>query len=455
MATSMRGLPFLQAWIKKQNSACECITHSAGTIVDTRRRDRRARFQLWDGNHTDSMGTFSGLLGNRALVTFMAGHFTVDMYGGVLPVLYPLMVSEFGLTNASVGLVALAYTGAASLSQPFFGYLSDRFGSRYFAVISMCWSASMVGIIGFAPSYGLLVLLALLAGLGSGAYHPQGASNASAAAGDERRNSALAFYTVGGSSGFALGPVIGAVAFLILGRHGTIFLLPFGFLVALLMWRELKRLGLGVAMHHASQRAVQTAIEWKPLIMVMGVVMLRSWVFVATAAFIPLWFSEQGYSAGFYSVLTTLVLGFAAVGTMVGGLLADKFGQRPVLIGSLLLSAPLLVAFALFPGPQSFIIGPAFSFCAEMGTSVTLVIAQRLLPGRVGMASGFILGMGFVTGGIGVPVTGFIADRYGMAEALMMNSVLALLAAALVLVIPRRALAGRQPAPAPAPAGLS
>lgn len=189
--------------------------------------------------------------------------------------------------------------------------------------------------------------------------------------------------------------------------------------------------------------------------MVMGVVMLRSWVFVSTAAFIPLWFSDQGYSAAFYSVLTTLVLGFAAVGTMTGGLLADKFGQRPVLVGSLIAAAPLLVIFAMFPGPQSFVIGPAFSFFTEMGTSVTLVVAQRLLPGRVGMASGFILGMGFVTGGIGVPVTGFVADRFGMAEALMMNSVLALLAAALVLVIPRRALVGRRPSPAAASASVS
>lgn len=398
------------------------------------------------------MNTLRDLFRNRALLTFMAGHFTVDMYGGILPVLYPLMVAEFSLTNASVGVIALAYTGAASLSQPLFGYLADRFGSRYFAVISMCWSAFMVGIIGFAPSYGLLIFLSLMAGLGSGAYHPQGASNASAAAGDVKRNSALAFYTVGGTSGFALGPVIGASAFLALGRYGTIFLLPFGFIVAMLMWKQLKQLGLGVAQHHATQRAVQAAIEWKPLLLVMGVVMLRSWVFASMVSFIPIWFNDQGYSPEFYSVLTTLVLGFGAAGTLTGGLLADRMGQRTILVTSLIGSAPFLLMFAMFPGPQSLIFGPAFAFLADMGISITLVMAQRLLPGRVGMASGFILGMGFVTGGIGVPVTGFLADRYGMAEALMMNTVLVVVAAAIVMIIPRRAIVDAATAAAPRPA---
>lgn len=398
------------------------------------------------------MNTFKDLFRNKPLLTFMAGHFTVDMYGGILPVLYPLMVAEFSLDNASVGLIALAYTGAASLSQPFFGYLADRFGSRYFAVLSMCWSALMVGLIGFSPSYGLLIFFAFMAGLGSGAYHPQGASNASAAAGDVKRNSALAFYTVGGTSGYALGPIIGAVAFLILGRYGTIFLLPFGFVVAFLMLRQLKKLGLGVSQYHATQRAVQAAVEWRPLLLVMAVVMLRSWVFSSMVAFIPLWFNEQGYSVGFYSVLTTAVLGLGAAGTLTGGILADRMGQRTILIASLVGSAPFLLLFAAFPGPQSLIFGPAFAFLADMGISITLVMAQRLLPGRVGMASGFILGMGFVTGGLGVPVTGYLADRFGMGQALMMNTTLVIVAAAVVMLIPKRAIIDPVVAPIATPA---
>jgi FSR family fosmidomycin resistance protein-like MFS transporter len=380
------------------------------------------------------------LFTNPALITFTMGHFTVDMFSGLLPVLYPIMSKRFDLSNADIGFIALAYTAASSLSQPLFGYLADRYGSRNFAVASLVWSASMVGLAGLAPTYPALLAFAMLAGLGSGAYHPQGASNAAASVGDARRNTAMSAYTVGGTGGYSLGPLIGAALFALFGGYGTLVLAPFGFIVAYNMLRQLRRLGLGLAQRHANARAEQRAIPWRLLAPVMIVVMLRSWVSLSVVSFIPIWFEDQGRSSGFYSVLTTCVLAAGAVGTLVGGLLADRIGQRVVLGVSLAAAIPSLLLFAALPGTQSLVFGPLFGFWSDMGLSITLVIAQRLLPGRVGVASGFILGMGFVTGGIGVPVTGALADRVGVGHALMLTSLLIVAAALLVTRIPRAAL---------------
>ncbi|MEX2314293.1 MAG: MFS transporter [Thermomicrobiales bacterium] len=397
------------------------------------------------------MDRVRGLVQHRALLVFAMGHFTVDMFGGLMPVLYAIMADEFDLSNADIGLIALAYTAASSLSQPLFGYLADRFGSRYFAVASMMWSAGMVGFAGLAPSYATLIVISVLAGLGSGAYHPQGASNAAAVSGDMRRNTAMSVYTVGGTTGYALGPVLGASIFFFFGRSGTLAVAPFGFIIALLMLQQLRQLGLGVREHHASQRSVQGSINWKPLLIVLSVVMLRSWVTLSVVTFIPVWFKDLGYSATFYSFLATLVLAFGAVGTITGGILAEKIGQRAVLSISLICAVPALVLFAAFPGPLSLLFGPLFGFFVEMGLSITLVMAQRLLPGRVGVASGFILGMGFVTGGIGAPVTGAMADDIGTGPAIMLMAILIVAAAAIAARIPRSALQQRPPATTPAP----
>ncbi|HYI14318.1 MAG TPA: MFS transporter [Thermomicrobiales bacterium] len=388
---------------------------------------------------------------HRALLVFAMGHFTVDMFGGLMPVLYALMADEFDLSNADIGLIALAYTAASSLSQPLFGYLADRFGSRYFAVASMMWSAGMVGLAGLAPSYAMLIVISALAGLGSGAYHPQGASNAAAVSGEMRRNTALSVYTVGGTSGYALGPVLGALIFFFFGRYGTLVVAPFGFIIALLMLQQLRQLGLGVREHHASQRAIQGNVNWKPLLIVLSVVMLRSWVTLSVVTFIPVWFKDLGYSATFYSILATSVLAFGAVGTITGGILADRIGQRAVLSVSLVCSAPALILFAAFPGPLSFLFGPLFGFFVEMGLSITLVMAQRLLPGRVGVASGFILGIGFVTGGIGAPITGAVADDIGTGAAIMLMAFLIVAAAAIATRIPRVALQQPRQMPASTP----
>lgn len=379
------------------------------------------------------MSTLRDLARNRALLTFMLGHFTVDMYGGLLPVLYPLMALQFDLTKEAVGLVALAYSGTSSLSQPLFGYLTDRFGSRVLAPASMVWAAVMFAVIGFSPNYGVLVLLACFAGLGSGAYHPLGASNVSLVAGDQQKNTALSVYTAGGTAGYALGPVLGALIFALLGTRGSAAVLPVGLISAVLIGRSLAHLQLAsrmAATPAARADEPRQAIQWRALAPVVAVTMLRSWAMLSLVTFIPLWYADMGYSSGFYGALTTLVIAGGAIGTIVGGVLADRLGQRRVLIWSLAVTIPALLLFVGVPGPIALLTGPLFGLLADSSLSITLVMAQRLLPGRVGMASGFILGIGFVTGGIGVPITGKIADHFGTSVALLSLSILLVLALA-------------------------
>ncbi|MDP9371480.1 MAG: hypothetical protein M3Q65_03285, partial [Chloroflexota bacterium] len=78
-------------------------------------------------------------LRNRPLLTLMLGHFTVDLYAGLLPVLYPLLIDRFALDLKTVGVVSLAYTGVASLSQPLFGWLADRYGTRFIG-LALAWT---------------------------------------------------------------------------------------------------------------------------------------------------------------------------------------------------------------------------------------------------------------------------------------------------------------------------
>src|SRR5918998_4046335 len=105
---------------------------------------------------------------NRALLTLMAGHFTVDLLSGVLTVTYPLLRDRFALDLAAIGLVATLFTASFSLSQPLFGYVIDRFDTRYLAGAAVAWMALFVGLLGVAASYPVLLVLAGLGRVGSG-----------------------------------------------------------------------------------------------------------------------------------------------------------------------------------------------------------------------------------------------------------------------------------------------
>jgi MFS transporter, FSR family, fosmidomycin resistance protein len=383
---------------------------------------------------------------NPALLTFMLGHFTVDLYSGLLPVLYPLMAIQFDLSNRDVGVIALSFMLASSLSQPLFGYLSDKHGSRYLAPASLAWAAIMFGVIGLSPSTGFFMFAAFMAGLGSGAYHPQGAANAAAAVRDESRNTAMSIYTVSGTGGFALGPILGALIFGVFHQEGVLLMVPLGLISAWLVFRSLVKLNLGLPERRATGSVDQQfSVRWRYLAPVIAIVMLRSWVFLSVVTLSPLWYQELGYSARFYGLLVTAMLGIGALGTIAGGVLADRLGQRQVLVASLVLSIPALYVFLYFPGPWALLTGAALGFLVDMSISVTLVMAQGMVHGRAGMASGLILGIGFVTGGIGVPITGAMADIMGIQTALGITGVLLFGALAIVLMLPEH-IARRTPA---------
>ena len=378
------------------------------------------------------------ILANGALVTLMLGHFTNDMFGGVLPMLYPEAKDRFGIGNAEVGLVTLAYTGASSLSQPFFGYLTDRHGRRWFAPAVLLWGACWVSLYGFAGSFAVFVALAGLAGLASGAYHPFGASNAAAVTDEGGRNTALSVYTVGGTTGYALGPLVGVALLEIFGPEGTAALLLPGVVAAALIYAQMGRV------ERARRRPVVLVapppIQWPIMARVVGLVMLRAWAILVVVQFVPIWYDELGYGGATYGALTTTIIFAGVVGTLIGGMLADRVGQRTVIFASLLLAIPPLLLFAGLPGPLAFLTGALFGVCADASLSVTLVSAQRLMPGRTGVASGMILGLGFITGGIGVPLTGSLADAIGMQAAIASLALLLVAGAALGWSIPRTAL---------------
>lgn len=383
------------------------------------------------------------VLSNGALLTLMLGHFTNDLMGGVLPMLYPSMKDRFDLDNAAVGLVTLSYTSASSLCQPLFGYLSDRFGRHWFVPVPLVWGSCFVALYGFAGSYGAFLALAALAGVGSGAYHPLGASNAAGVTSDRERNTALSIYTAGGTTGYAIGPLVAVGLLAAFGLHGTAALLVPGLIVSGLIFTQIGRVAREQGRRQAVAAANQGPTELGILVRVIGVVMLRSWVAMAPLQFLSVWYDDLGYRSAFYGALSTTVIISGVVGTLTGGVLADRVGPRRVIVGSLLLAIGPLLLFAGFPGPAAFLTGALFGIFVDTSLSVTLVAAQRLLPGRTGIASGVILGLGFITGGIGVPVTGRIADAVGIQTAIAMLGVLAVAAAALATTIPWERLGSR------------
>ncbi|HEV2217102.1 MAG TPA: MFS transporter [Candidatus Dormibacteraeota bacterium] len=390
-------------------------------------------------------------LRNGKLISLMLGHLTVDSYVGVIPVLYPVLIGRFDLNFATVGLISLAYSGTAAISQPLFGVIADRYGTR-FTGASLAWTAITFALVGFVPTFPLLVALACLSGLGTGAFHPFGALDVRALLPKRSRSAGMSIYVTAGTVGVAIGPLIGIGLLTWFGLRGTGWLLIPGVVTgAYLLWR-MRKPAPGAAIERKAVPASTQVVPLLAIAAVIGVMMSRSWTVSVFQAFTPTWYKELGYGPGFYGPLVTTLVLASAVGTVGCGALADRFGRRTVIIGTLILSIPAILLYTLFPGPWGFVTGIAIGFLAASTAPLMLLMAQQLMASRAGLASGLVMGLGFVTGAIGVPINGAIGDAIGLQKSLMTHVILVVVTIGVAWLLPTESEMERYSAVAAPPA---
>jgi FSR family fosmidomycin resistance protein-like MFS transporter len=367
----------------------------------------------------------------------MLGHFTVDSYVGVIPILYPLLIGRFHLSFATVGLVSLAYGGMAAISQPLFGILADRFGTR-FTGLALAWTAITFSVVGFVNSFPLLLALALASGIGSGAFHPLGALDVRGLLPKWRRSFGMSIYVTAGTVGVAAGPLIGILAFGAFGIHGTGLLVVPGLVTGgYLLWRMRAQPAAGLAGAVRKTAVASGPVPVLALAAVIGVMMSRSWTVNVFQAFTPTWYRQLGYGPEFYGPLATTLVLASAAGTVGCGSLADRFGRRTIILGTLVLSVPAIFLFTMFPGPWAFLTAILIGLLAASTAPLMLLMAQQLMASRAGLASGLVMGLGFVTGAIGVPINGAIGDAVGLQKSLLTHVILVIATIGIAWFLPR------------------
>jgi SHS family lactate transporter-like MFS transporter len=101
---------------------------------------------------------------------------------------------------------------------------------------------------------------------------------------------------------------------------------------------------------------------------------------------------EFGTDVRAVSVAVTLTLAMRPVGALVFGMLADRFGRRPVLMADILLFSLLALACAFAPSlPVLLVLRAAFGFAMGGEWGIGASLAMETLPARArGLASGVL-----------------------------------------------------------------
>ena len=362
-----------------------------------------------------------------------------DMMQSLILAMYPILKGEFSLSFTQIGLITLTYQLTASLLQPLVGLFTDKKPLPYSLPFGMMSTLIGLLLLGFAPSFEVVLLAAAFVGIGSSIFHPESSRIARLASGGQH-GLAQSVFQVGGNTGTAIGPLLAAAVIVPFGQRSVAWFA----LAALAGVFLLFQVSRWYATHHvgATARKASTAVAPYPRNVVLG----------AIAVLLVLIFSKYFYVAGLSSFYTFyLIENFglsvqsaqlhlfyflfaSAIGTVVGGPIGDRIGRKPVIWFSILGVAPFALmlphANLFWTTTLTIIIGLVLS----SAFSAILVYAQELMPGKVGMVSGLFFGFAFGMGGLGAAVLGILADRTSIAFVYQAIAYLPLLGIAAILL---------------------
>jgi FSR family fosmidomycin resistance protein-like MFS transporter len=370
----------------------------------------------------------------RGMTLLSTGHASVDFSGGALPALLPFLKTEFHLSYTLVAVLILASTLSSSIIQPLFGLWSDRRGAIWLLPAGVAIGGLGMAAASDAPQYWLVALLVIVSGLGTAAYHPEGSKFAAYTSG-RKRASGMSLFSVGGNVGYGLGALVVTPIIVAFGlKGGWLLVVPAAVVAA---WLLVRTPYLLTFLPDGESRAWKGGDnDVRSLVILLIVITFRSLAWFGLITFVPLYEVSQGHSTSYGNYVFAAMLLVGAVGTLVAGPLADRFGLRTVLMGSFAVCTPLILVFHLVGGIPGAV-ALAGVGAAVVGTfGITMVMAQEFLPGNIGMASGLAVGFAIGLGGIAAVFLGAIADSVDLRAALFVSAAAPLVGLVLTTLLP-------------------
>nr|WP_274630633.1 MFS transporter [Mesorhizobium shangrilense] len=359
-------------------------------------------------------------------------HMLNDIMQSLLSAIYPMLKDGYRLDFWQIGMLTLTFQVTASLFQPLVGIYTDKRPLPYSLPFGM--GSTLIGLVvlAYAGNYWLLLTGAAFIGFGSAVFHPEASRVARMASGG-RYGLAQSLFQVGGNFGQSIGPLLAAFIVVPLGQGSVAWfslaaLLGMGVLWQVSNWYSRNRVAVATNVSSAIIAISRSRLVIALLVLV-ALTFSKNVYMASISSYYTFYLIEKfGVSVQDSQVFLFLFLFAAALGTVIGGPIGDRYGAKFVIWLSIVGAVPFTLALpyvdSLFwTAVLSFAIGVimASSFPA------IVVFAQELLPGRVGMVAGVFFGFAFGIGGIAAAVLGILADTHGIDFVYMVCSYLPLL----------------------------
>ena len=359
----------------------------------------------------------------KIIKTLSFGHFTIDAYSGFLNPIMPFIAAKIGISMAIATVLISISNLTSSLSQPFFGYLADRWQRRFFIFWGMLLASIFLSCLGIANNIFTLIICLLFGHMGVSFFHPQATSFAYSNSECKTNSKELSIFIAMGTFGFALGPAISSGITQLWGLEKLPFACVFGLVMAFVLLKNVPKITTVEKEKPKASLllALKKIFSNKPVSILVFASIVKSFVVSSFQIILPFYWKNINYSVAIIGIILFVFMLAGALGVVLSPVVEKKLGVKNVFYISLISVLPLglIFYFGNGQGILSFIAFILIGFVSFLAVPVNMSMAQRLMPEFKSMISGFIGGFSWGVIGLILPLVSLLAENIGIMNVLL------------------------------------
>ncbi|MBL6966295.1 MAG: MFS transporter [Anaerolineales bacterium] len=369
------------------------------------------------------------------VLTIVGGHFVHDTYSAFLPMLLVELQEKLSLSLTMVGFLTMLSQLPAILN-PFIGYLADKISVRYFIIFAPAVTATMISLLGNAPNQTATIVLLVMMGISSAAFHAPAPAMIARISG-KNVGRGMSWFMAGGELGRTIGPLIVVAGIGIWGFDGIYRLLIIGWAASLLLlWR------FRTVSSKSEQKKPGNFFDTLPQYMafflpMFFIVVPRAFLATSITRFMPIFMRGEGASLVFAGISLSVLEGAGVVGALISGSVSDRVGRKPTLIIAMVCAT---VTTGLFLLAQGWLLIPALILLGFFSLStqpVLLALVQDHHPESRATANGLFMFISFLGMSLSSLLVGMAGDAWGLRTTFLIGAMIALVTIPAILALPK------------------
>ena len=368
----------------------------------------------------------------------------------LLPLLFPVFMTEFGLSYSQLGLLMTVFFVVSGAGQALAGFAVDRLGARPLLLVSMAIFVLACALASLADGYAALLGVAVLAGLGNAAFHPVDFTIMNQRVSPLRLGHAFSVHGLTGNLGWAAAPLFFASLSSLYGWRNAYLAAAALYLaiLGLLYWQR-DRLRTRVLQRQAGGAPEdRLAFMRLPVVWWCFAFFLLSTMTLAVVQSFSVSILKAMHGVSFEAATLTLTAYSlcGAAGMLVGGFVAARSRNSDRVVALAMTAAAfclVLCSTGLLGGTGSMVLLAATGFAVGLGGPSRDMMIKRATPRE---ATGRVYGLVYSGLDVGFALSpllfGLMMDRGWYAATLLGAALTLMLGVVAALGVGKRTLAG-------------